>query len=399
MAFQPSVKRHSLCHRAGMTLKVSGAVFLAFLGLGSDLEAGESIRVAVHNGLSSVKINSRTALLIKDEKGRLLSPERASSVHIRPTAHGLKIDQKIMKISAVKVISPENDLEVEGQSYRGLIEVRKRESGLTVINELDIEDYLKGVVPVEMAQDWPLEALKAQAVVARTYALYQKWNNTGKEFDVVATVHDQVYKGAGQERTQPSLAVAETDGLIVTYQGQPALTLYHSTSAGRTQDIREVWGKDIPYLKGVECPFDEDSPYYQWRKKILLRQMEDSLRRGGLSVGYLSTFTPFLWDLSGRVKEVRILHSGGELFLKGEEVRKMIGYQALPSTRFDVVSIGQDMVLEGNGYGHGVGLCQWGTKVQAERGKLFREILDYYYPGVEVNDYRTLPLKPETVSP
>jgi stage II sporulation protein D len=354
--------------------------------------AGESIRVAIREGQPTVKISSHTNLLIKDAQGRLLASEEMSSVLIKAVERGFMVNDHLVKAPLLKIASPRNDLEAEGQPLRGLIEVRSKGKRLLVINELDIEDYLKGVVPEEMAYDWHPEALKVQAIVARTYALYQKRHNSGQGFDLVSTVQDQVYQGVGRERPETSMAVAMTDGLVVTYGDELALTLYHSTSAGPTQNIREVWGQDLPYLRGVDCPFDEDSPYYRWEKKIPLQQFENSLKQSGLSVGSLATFTPYLWTSSSRVKETRVLHSRGELFLKGEEIRKIVGYRALPSTRFDVVAVGRDIILRGQGYGHGVGLCQWGTKIQSEQGKLFLEILQYYYPGVQVRDYRTLPI-------
>jgi len=369
--------------------------FLLLLIVCPKLAAGESIRVAVREGVPSVSISSKTILLMKDAQGHLLYPEGMTSIHILPADQGFRVNETLVKAPLIKVVSPKNDLEAEGQPFRGLIEVRKEGKGLTIINELDIEDYLKGVVPEEMAYDWHLEALKVQAIVARTYALYQKLHNTGREFDLASTILDQVYRGVGRERPETSMAVALTDGLVVTYGGELALSLYHSTSAGRTEDIREVWGKDLYYLRGVECPFDKDSPYYRWEKKVPLQQFEDSLKQDGLSMGSLATFTPYIWSPAGRVKGVRILHSQGELFLRGEDIRRIIGYQVLPSTHFDVIALGRNIVLQGMGYGHGLGLCQWGTKVQAERGRSFSEIIQYYYPGVEIRNYRTFPVDRE----
>jgi stage II sporulation protein D len=359
----------------------------------AEVVAGEPIRVAVQDNLSSIKITSKAALLIKDVQGRLLYPTETTSVLVQADDSGFRINNRLVRRSVLKIVSPQGHLEAENQSFRGLIEIRKKGKNFMVVNELDLEEYLKGVVPGEMASDWPAVALKVQAIVARTYALYQKLHNPGREFDLVSNVRDQVYQGVGTERLEASQAVSQTDGLVVTYGDQLALTLYHSTSAGRTQDIREVWSQDFPYLHGVECPFDEASPYYRWERKIPFLQLEDSLRRSGLLVGNLATFTPYLWNSTGRIKGIRILYSRGELFLNGEEIRKIVGYQTLPSTQFDVVAIGRDIVLQGRGYGHGVGLCQWGTKVQAEQGKSFTEILGYYYPGVQVRDYRMLPLR------
>jgi stage II sporulation protein D len=366
---------------------------LIFLILHPELAVGESIRVAVREGLPSVRISSKSDLLIKNAQGRLLYPAKTTSVLIAAASPGFKINETFVQGSLLKIVSAQNDLETEGQSFRGLLEIRKKGKVLVVVNELDIEEYLKGVVPEEMSYDWHPVALQVQAIVARTYALYQKLHNPGREFDLVSTVHDQVYQGVNREMPEATLAVAQTDGLVVTYGDELALTLYHSTSAGRTQDIREIWGQDLSYLHGVECPFDESSPYYRWEKKIPFQQLKDSLKSGGLLVGSLATFTPYLWNSTGRVKEIRILHSRGELFLKGEEARKIMGYRALPSTHFDVVGIGRDIVLQGKGYGHGVGLCQWGTKVQAEQGKSFTEILEYYYPGIQVTDYRALQVR------
>jgi stage II sporulation protein D len=226
--------------------------------------------------------------------------------------------------------------------------------------------------------------LKAQAVAARTYALYQQMLSATREYDVAATVQDQVYRGKQGIDAGILRAVEETRGLVITYQDAPIYAAFSSTAAGLTEDAMNVWSKDYPYLKGVECPFDLMSPYYQWKSSFRVDTLEQNLRQQGFSVGTIETITPLSFSRGGRVAKLRILHSGGELVLRGEELRKAVGYTIIPSTQFAIESIGRDVVLSGFGAGHAVGMCQWGAKELAELGYPFSTILQYYYPGTEL---------------
>jgi len=226
--------------------------------------------------------------------------------------------------------------------------------------------------------------LKAQAVAARTYALYQKMLSATREYDVVATVQDQVYRGKQGIDGGVLRAVEETRGLVVTYQNAPIYAAFSSTAAGLTEDAMNVWSKEYPYLKGVECPFDLASPYYQWKSSFKIDTLEESLRQQGFSVGTIATITPLSFSRGGRVATLLVAHSGGELVLRGEELRKAVGYTIIPSTQFAIEFIGQDLVLSGFGAGHAVGMCQWGAKELAELGYSFSTILQYYYPGTEL---------------
>ncbi|MBH0207058.1 MAG: SpoIID/LytB domain-containing protein, partial [Nitrospira sp.] len=146
------------------------------------------------------------------------------------------------------------------------------------------------------------------------------------------------------------------------------------------------WSKDLPYLKGVECPFDIESPYYRWSASVKIETLEKSLRQQGFSVGAISHVVPQSYSRAGRVATLRVAHSNGELVLRGEDLRRAVGYTIVPSTQFIVQSVGQDLVLSGYGAGHAVGLCQWGAKELAELGYSFSSILSYYYPGTELRD-------------
>jgi stage II sporulation protein D len=182
------------------------------------------------------------------------------------------------------------------------------------------------------------------------------------------------------------------------FQGRPIYAAFSSTAAGPTEDALNVWSKDLPYLRGVDCPFDMKSPYYRWRVAVPLDKLERALRQQGVGVGTVATVTPFGYSRAGRVTRIRILHSGGELLLRGEDLRKIVGYSILPSARFEVESVGSDVVFNGFGAGHGVGLCQWGAKEMAELGYSFGTILSYYYPGTDLMRVDQLDLSPQNQS-
>jgi len=276
----------------------------------------------------------------------------------------------------------------------GLVHLVRRGKGLLVINQVDLEEYVKGVVPAEVNSTWHAEMLKVQAVAARTYALYQHMLSASRDYDVAASIQDQVYRGRQGVDARVQEAVESTRGLVVTHDGAPIYAAFSSTAAGITEDAMVVWSKDLPYLKGVECPFDVESPYYQWKASFRVTALERNLRHQGFSVGTIATMTPVGFSRAGRVSKLRILHSKGELILRGEDLRKAIGYTVVPSTQFTIESMGQDIVLAGYGAGHAVGLCQWGAKELAELGYSFSSILRYYYPGTELQNVALTKMPP-----
>jgi stage II sporulation protein D len=281
----------------------------------------------------------------------------------------------------------------------GLIQLVRRGKGLLLVNHVDLEEYVKGVVPAEVNPAWHSEMLKVQAVATRTYALYQRMLSSTRDYDVVAGIQDQVYRGRQGIDARVVEAVESTRGLVVTYQGAPIYAAFSSTAAGITEDAMTVWSKDLPYLKGVECPFDIESPYYQWKASLKIDTLEKSLRQQGLAVGTISAITPLAYSRTGRVATLRIVHSSGELTIRGEDLRKAVGYTVVPSTQFTIEVAGEDVVFSGYGAGHAVGLCQWGAKELAELGYSFSSILRYYYPGTELQDASLTQAPPVPSSP
>jgi stage II sporulation protein D (peptidoglycan lytic transglycosylase) len=272
------------------------------------------------------------------------------------------------------------DLLVNGTHYVGNIEVWKGTEGMYLINELPLEEYVKNVVNAEVAANWDMEALKAQAVIARTYALYQKNGASNLHYDITSSVLHQVYKGSVID-ARISYAVMTTEAEVLTYEGKLIEALYHSTCGGRTEDAAEVFGKSYPYMRPVESNC-EISPYWIWERKIPLDEIEKALKLSGIKEITISSYTS-----TGRVKTVAVVHDGGTTTVKATDLRKLLGWNRLPSTNFTITRENDQIVCEGKGYGHGVGLCQWSALKMAQEGKNYREILSFFYPGTTIQLY------------
>lgn len=364
------------------------------LALADAAQAGNEIRVLLGQDLPRAAFKADGPLVVKHGSGdwrSLAAPMLLSAV---PGA--ILLGQDAIHSETVFLKAAQGDVQVlladgdtTGLRVGGVVHVLRKGRGLMVVNVVDLEDYVEGVVPHEMNSAWHPEALKGQAVLARTYGVYQRMVNPAREFDVFATVQDQVYRGRQGVDQRVRQAVGETRGLILTYRNAPVLSAFFSTAAGVTEDAMTVWSKDLPYLKGgVDCPFDAGSPHYQWRATFKLQDFEQALRRLGFPVGTIATFAPLSYSRAGRVARVRVLHSDGELILRGEDIRKAVGYSLVPSTQFDIEAIGREVVMSGRGAGHGVGLCQWGAKELAALGYPYPSILNYYFPGTELKTMR-----------
>ncbi len=283
--------------------------------------------------------------------------------------------------------APDARLFVAIRPYRGIIEIRRTPSGrLTVINELGLEEYLYGVLKMEVDPAWPSEALKAQAVAARTLAVYSLGRFRAEGYDVRATTDSQVYGGIIAEDPRTTAAVDATRGEIASFAGRPIFAAYHSDSGGFTESSEHVWGGRYDYLKAVPDPFTSASP---WSVRMDAATFEERLRRGGKMVSGISALEIAGVTPSGRAGSVRIASAGSVLTLRATELRTILGGDVLKSTMFAVrMDPGEPAVVEfnGRGSGHGVGLSQWGARGQALMGKSYHEILRYYYSGVSLEN-------------
>jgi stage II sporulation protein D len=250
-----------------------------------------------------------------------------------------------------------------------------------VVNELPLEDYLVGLINCEISSQWPMEAVKAQAVIARSYAIYQKEARKGSPYHLESTVMDQVYDGCEIEDSRAVRGVHETEGEVLTYNGNVIQAFYHSSCGGHTESSENVWGYRLPYVTGVDCKYCVLAPSVRWEQTLSLKKIETLLKNAGIVVSGVKGIKAGRRNASGRLNDVLVLTGRGSQSVPAVKFRQAMGYGIIKSTDFTVKENGDDAFFMGMGYGHGVGLCQWGAKLRASDGFDYREILLYYYPG------------------
>lgn len=260
-----------------------------------------------------------------------------------------------------------------GKDVRGDVVVRLVKGRLQLINVLPLEDYLAAVLGSEMPVSFPLEALKAQAVAARTYALQKKLEAYGSAFHMGSSVLHQVYGGLDREDARTRAAVAATRGQVLTFELAPIEAYFHASCGGRTESGAAALQRDLPYLQPVDCPCG-DLPASRWSAQVSRAEMESALR-----------FSPEGLRTAGRTATGRVSRVvAGAHSMDGAQLRQRVGYTRIKSLGFEIERTAQGFRFSGRGYGHGAGLCQWGAKVLADKGKAYGEILAHYYPGAEL---------------
>jgi len=385
---------------------------------------GSVLRVGLWTNLPGVSICSDVdfQLIDGDNQHVLRQGKRNAKLTVTMQNGRFSIDTVPLQthsilVKAITTEDKERSVEVNGRTYRGDIELHptRNKSGITVINILPVELYLYGILPREITPDWPLEAIKAQAVAARTYALYNREKHGEDGFDICSTSDCQVYGGMDSETSRTNKAVDETRGVTLMYQGKLIPAFFHSSAGGFTENSENIWGTYLPYLRGVEDR-DQVSPYYKWERRFtpadLIRECGPYTSKiGRLTAIELSVLTPAPVTsndrgISGRVKTLWLIGDKGSIQVPGNSLRTLLN---LPSTLFDVKMmsaahskdnamkalhqitgvVGETVLFSGYGWGHGVGLSQWGAKAMAERAPqndaaYYKEILRHYYTGVDV---------------
>lgn len=285
--------------------------------------------------------------------------------------------------SPIDVWAP-GGLLVDGRRLPGRIRISARNGGIRAVAVVPLEEYVAAVLSREASPTFLPEALSALAVAVRTYTLLAMASPRDPDYDVVAGVEDQVFEGVEGVGPGFRAAAAATRGEALYYGGGLARTVYHSTCGGRTEGSAFAWGTDLPYLRSVVCEDCRKSPVWRWEYRM---GREEGRRvalalgvRAGTDLGFgIAGRTP-----SGRARYVRLTSGGVTRELKAAQFRKAVGYRRMRSLWAEIVPVGDGWLFTGNGYGHGVGMCQWGANGMAESGASYREILARYYPLTRV---------------
>lgn len=349
----------------------------------------QNIRVCILKNVSSFEISISTPYRIfsfpaSQEIGR---GEYIKDATVDFGLNGIRIQDKFYGVGADIVVDDiENSfVKINNRTYRGIIRIIKMSnSKLLVINILDIEKYLYGVLYYEISHKWPMEMLKAQAICSRTFASYLISKNMNKQYDATSDVYSQVYAGATSERKRVNMAVDSTKGQVLLYKGNIFQSFFHSCCGGHTEDSSQLWNVDLKPLKGRICPYCGKAPHYGWEVFIPYFKIEEIMVKNGVPVEGISGLYVKSRDNSGRAVLVEYKDSSDTSTISAKELRNMIGPDVLKSTLFDISNKAEGVLFIGKGWGHGVGLCQWGGKQMADSGKTSQQILKFYYPGSRV---------------
>jgi len=282
--------------------------------------------------------------------------------------------------------------------YRGGLEFREESGRLAVINELDIEDYLRGVVASEMPASWPAEALKTQAVAARNFALQRVESTRGSSYNVTCDMSSQMYGGYDAESPATNKAVEATRGMVMLSGGDLVAAYFHSSSGGYTENSEDVWVAKLPYLRWKEDKFDKNDTYYNWQVNYTVEQLKEKLSGAGYEFSKISDLQELARTSSGaRVKKLAVKGegpSGKALTVEisnSDNVRIALGLKSSLFTftkKYDKNKKLTGVSFTGSGWGHGLGMSQYGVRGMARAGYNYQEILKYYYTGaVLAKDY------------
>lgn len=339
------------------------------------------LRVAIREGASQVIVGTSNPGVIRNQQGQQIAQV--------PQGRSLTVAAQGSQIKAANAVgnsfwvepAPGGFVFIGDRWYRGRVLVTTSGNGVNAINYVDLEQYLYSVVGGEMPTSWPLEALKAQAVAARSYVLYKRQQNQNPLYDVGGTTTWQVYKGLAEEAPSTQAAVDSTRYQVLTYNGQVIEAVFHSSSGGYTENVEDVWSRPIPYLRSVQ-DYDAGSPVFEWTQTFSI----DEVSRLMPSVGRIFSATPQRTTPRGRIQEIRMEGDRGAQVMTGNDLRNAL---SLRSTLFSIAIAGDTVQITGRGYGHGIGMSQWGAHNMAQQGYSYQQILGHYYQGAQLATIET----------
>jgi len=334
----------------------------------------QSVKILIMKTKDKITISSRGSIKLSTNPSVTINKDR-TRFFVNPRAIKVPI-----------TVKTENEpLLLNGTPYRGSFYIKTIQGTAFIVNILTIDEYLISVVPGEIPANWETEALKAQAIAARTFTHYHISTQKKRDalYDLDATAATQVYRGISDEKPQTTAAVRATSGQVMVHEEKPILAYFHSTCGGKTVDDSHVWEKSShPYLQGRQCGFCNDSTKYEWESELTLDEIRNCLMKQFPVMGSIRSISFKKKD--DRVVEVVINHRNGCTRMGGNNFRLLFPAEKIRSLYFISKKIKNGLALKGHGWGHGVGLCQWGARGMAKSGYNSRDILKHYYTGVKI---------------
>ncbi|MDD5066016.1 MAG: SpoIID/LytB domain-containing protein [bacterium] len=347
------------------------AFLISLLFLASPVSALD-IRILLTAEAPEISLQGNFDLLAGNTTIKKISNEKVSIMDLKKS----RSDQ-----AAFEFQNQGGTFSIGSHQYKGHLRILFTDKA-SLVNIINIEDYIIGVLPNEISPAWPLEVIKAQAVAARTFAEYFIRKSQSNPYDLTDNTFSQVYKGIMPEKESFCKAMEETKDEILVFQDEPIQAFFHSTCGGHTEDALKVWGKHLAYLTGVPCSYCRDSIHYSWEARFSEAELLDKLKGYGLE--RIRNIVPEKMSSSGRWVSVKIMGLRKSIILPGNNFRILLGIEKLKSTKFRITKERDGFLIKGKGWGHGAGLCQWGAKTMAEKGYKYYQILRYYYRGTKI---------------
>jgi len=349
------------------------------------LKTAPVLRVLLSRGPGKVTLDFIGPWQLTVHPGGASAAESVRRVVVQRTENGFRLADRAVAADILTFRSVQSPhIGVNGRVYPGAIRIyRMPDDTAAVVNLVDAETYLVGVVAGEMPSDWPANALKAQAVAARTYALYRRRTRREGEFDLHAGTRDQMYADARNIDPRVRRAVEETAGIVLMHRNHLFPAYYHSTCGGFTEDAQKVFSTPgLEFMRGLRCDYCRTSPRYAWSMRMPVAK----------ALELLQAQYPKLEDIQAvrlaapghRVETVIVEDAHGEVSIPATRFRALLGADHLYSTYFTAHVSGGSLIFEGKGWGHGVGMCQYGARGLALDGKAYDQILKYYYRRVSL---------------
>ena len=379
-----------------MAVFAVGALFWA-PSAASAVSEEPQVRIRIIDNAPAVRLTFSEPFHLEDPRtGKTLRAwDSLSWVKVVVAQEGIRIGEMKTGLSTL-ILKTDTDsyFRVDGQPYRGSLILMKTPTGrLMVINRLPLERYLVGALTSEVSSTWPLEALKAHAVVSRTMVAHRIWLRKDQPYDVTADTSTHLYYGVLAERPNTRLAVQQTRGQVLSWENELFSATFHANCGGYTESAAELWQmtKPLPPLEGVKDPYCRGLKHYTWQEEMPVPVLVGLLKNDGDKIGTVTAVQVVERNRSNRVRSIHLTGTAGDVVLSGKKFRDLIGVNRLRSLNFTVSMTDQNLIFKGFGWGHGVGLCQWGAYGMAQQGMKMDQILEHYFPGAKKRPLKGLP--------